>query len=228
MTPLRQKMIEAMQVRGFSVRTHRSYLSAVADLARDYPRSPDPLSGDELQAFFGYLAKERGLSGASCRLSWNAIRFFYLPVLGRDSFGATRVVPKRAQRIPEWLTRAEVGRMVSACANFKHRVLLTTGYGGGLRVSEAVALKVRHIEGERRWLRVEPGQGAKDRNVILAEPVLHLLRGYGRAVRPPQWLFPGRDFATPLGITRVQKAFTAAQRCAGIDQVGGIHALRHA
>jgi integrase/recombinase XerD len=155
MTPLRQKMIDAMQVRGFSVRTHRSYLSAVADLARYYHRSPDQLSSDELQAFFVYLAKERGLSGASCRLYLNAIRFFYLHVLGRDSFGVTRVVPKRAQRIPELLTCAEVGRIVAACANFKHRILLTTCYGCGLRVSEVVGLKVRHIDGERRLLRVE-------------------------------------------------------------------------
>ena len=140
MTPLRQKMIDAMQVRGFSVGTHRSYLSAVADLARYYHRSPDQLSGDELQAFFVYLAKDRGLSGASCRLYLNAIRFFYLHVLGRDSFGATLVVPKRAQRIPELLTRDEVSRILSACANFKHRVVLTTCYG-------VVAC------GSARWLR---------------------------------------------------------------------------
>lgn len=228
MTPLRQKMIDAMQVRGFSVRTHCSYLSAVTDLARYYHRSPDQLSGDELQAFFVYLAKERELSGASCRLYLNAIRFFYLHVLGHDSFGITLVVPKRAQRIPELLTRDEVSRILSACANFKHRLVLTTCYGCGLRVSEVVALKVRHLDGERRLLRVEQGKGAKDRNVILSETLLRLLRGYWRAVRPPQWLFPGRDFSTPLGITSVQKAFTAAKRQAGIDKVGGIHALRHA
>jgi integrase/recombinase XerD len=137
MTPLRQEMIDAMQVRGFSVRTHRSYLSAVADLARYYHRSPDQLSG------------------ASCRLYLNAIRFFYLHVLRRDSFSVTLVVPKRAQRIPELLTRAEVGRIVSTCANFKHRIVLTTCYGCGLRVSKAVALKVRHLDGEGRLLGVE-------------------------------------------------------------------------
>jgi integrase/recombinase XerD len=219
-------MIDAMQVRGLSVRTHRSYLSAVADLARYYRRSPDQVSGEELQAFFGYLAKERGLSGASCRLYLNAIRFFYLHVLRGDSFRVTRVVPKRAQRIPGLLTRAEVGRMVSACANFNHRIWLTTCYGCGLRVSEAVALKVRHLDGERRLLRVEQGQGAKD--LILSETLLHLLRGYWRVVRPPEWRFPGYSFSTPLTITGVQKAFTAAKRRAGIDQVGGIHARRHA
>lgn len=228
MTPLRQKMIDAMQVRGFSVRTHHSYLDAVARLARYYHRSPDQLSGEELQAFFLHLAKERGLSGASCRLYLNAIRFFYFHVLGRDSFDVTLAVPKRAQRIPELLTRAEVGRILSACSNLKHRVLLATCYGGGLRVSEVVALKVRHIDGERRLLRVEQGKGAKDRNVILSEALLKLLRRYWQLLRPREWLFPGHEQTEPIGITTVQKVFTAAKRRAGIDKIGGIHALRHA
>lgn len=228
MTPLRQKMIDALPVRGFSVRTHRSYLSAVANLAKHYHRPPDQVSGEELQAYFLYLAKERNLSPASCRLYLNAIYFFYRHVLGRDSFGVTLAVPKRAQRIPELLTHSEVGRILSVCHNFKHRTLLTTCYGCGLRVSEVVALKVRHIDGERHLLRVEQGKGAKDRNVILPQTLLTVLRDYWRAVRPTQWLFPGREYSVPLSLTCAQKAFTAAKRRADIDKVGGIHALRHA
>ena len=140
MTPLRQKMIDAMQVRGFSVRTHESYLSAVRDLARYYHRSPDQLNTRELQAYFLYLVKERGLSGASCRLYLNGIRFLYLQVLNWDAFKVELHVPKAAQRIPELLTRAEVGQILSACKNTKHRMMLTTCYGCGLRVSELVAL----------------------------------------------------------------------------------------
>ena len=228
MTVLRQKMIDAMLVRGFSVRTHRSYLDAVSRLAKYYRRPPDQLSGEELQAFFLYLAKDCGLSGATCRLYLNAIRFFYLQVLGRDSFGVTLAVPKRAQRIPELLTRGEVGRLLSVCRNLKHRMVLTTCYGCGLRVSELVALKVRHIDGERHLLRVELGKGARDRHVILPDTLLRLLRSYWQVMRPPEWLFPGREMTTPISLTSVQKAFTAAKRRAGIDKVGGIHALRHA
>ncbi len=228
MTVLRQKMIDAMLVRGFSVRTHRSYLDAVSRLAKYYRRPPDQLSGEELQAFFLYLAKDCGLSGATCRLYLNAIRFFYLQVLGRDSFGVTLAVPKRAQRIPELLTRGEVGRLLLVCRNLKHRMVLTTCYGCGLRVSELVALKVRHIDGERHLLRVEQGKGARDRHVILPDTLLRLLRSYWQVMRPPEWLFPGREMTTPLSLTSVQKAFTAAKRRAGIDKVGGIHALRHA
>ena len=228
MTPLRRKMIDAMQLRGFSVRTHRSYLEAVNRLAQYYHRSPDQLTGAELQAFFLYLAKDRGLSGATCRLYLNAIRFLYRQVLERDSFGVTLVVPKRAQRIPELLTRTEVGWILSACRNFKHRMLLTTCYGCGLRVSEVVALKVRDVDGERHLLRVEQGKGAKDRHVIVTQTLLTALRFYWRAVRPTRWLFPGREYSTPLSVVSAQRAFSAAKRRAGIDKIGGIHALRHA
>jgi integrase/recombinase XerD len=168
MTPLRKQMIAAMRQRGFSVRTHESYLAAVSDLARYYRRSPARLDVAELQAYFNHLAQERGLSGASCRLYLHGIRFLYLQVLKWPSFDVSLVVPKRAQRVPELLTRTEVQRILEACANPKHRMLLELTYGCGLRVSEVVALRVRHLDGERRLLRVEQGKGAKDRQVILA------------------------------------------------------------
>jgi len=96
-------------VRGLSPRTHRSYLGAVIGLSRYYHRSPDQLSGEELQSFFFYLVKERDLSPATCRLYLNALRFFFLQVLGRDSFGVKLQVPKRKQRIPELLLRRITG-----------------------------------------------------------------------------------------------------------------------
>lgn len=76
MTPLRKKMIEAMQLRGFSPRTHESYLSAVEKLACYHHTSPDRLSPEQLQAYFKYLVLERGLAPASCRLYLNGVRFF--------------------------------------------------------------------------------------------------------------------------------------------------------
>ena len=228
MTALRQKMIDAMQVRGFSVRTHESYLAAVSDLARYYHRPPDQLNVDELQAYFLYLVKERGLSGASCRLYLNGIRFLYLQVLDWERCDIPLQVPKAAQRIPELLTRAEVGRILSACRNPKHRMLLMTCYGCGLRVSELVALKVRDIDSERHLLRIEQGKGAKDRQGMLSPSLLERLRGYWRHYHPRLWLFPRRDTEVALGISTSQRVFTRAKRRAGIDKVGGIHSLRHA
>ena len=229
MTPLRQQMIDAMRQRGFSVRTHKTYLAAVSDLARHYQRSPALLDVGELQAYFNYLAQERDLSGASCRLYLNAVRFLYLQVLKWPSFDVSFVVPKRAQRIPELLTRSEVRRIIEACANPKHRMVLATCYGCGLRVSEVVALRSRDIDSERQLLRVEQGKGAKDRLVILAPGLLASLRRYWSLYRPREWLFPSRNEPDRhLSITAAQRICRAAKVRSGVDKVGGIHSLRHA
>lgn len=228
MTPLRAKMIKAMQVRGFSVRTHESYLAAVKDLARYFHRSPDEIGIEDLRVYFEYLATERSLSGATCRLFLNGIRFLYLQVLEWSAFDVDIPIPKKAQRIPELLNRAEVGRILNACTNPKHRMMLTLSYGCGLRLSELVSTKVRDIDGERQLLRVEQGKGAKDRLVPLSETLLAQLRAYWRGYRPSDWLFPGRTFAEALSMTSVQKAFTQAKARAGVEKIGGIHGLRHA
>jgi len=231
MTPLRKQMIEAMRQRGFSPRTHESYLSAVTDLAGYYHRSPDRLSLEEIKGWVSHLALERALSAASCRLYLNGVRFLYLQVLSWSHFDVPIPLPKKPQRIPELLTREEVARILDACVNLKYRMMLTLCYGCGLRVSELVAVKVRHIhiDGERRLLRVEQGKGAKDRLVPIGESLLVRLRAYWRLYRPDEWLFPsGRHPDRPVNVTSVQKAFQHAKAAAGIEKVGGIHSMRHA
>ena len=229
MTPLRQQMIDAMRQRGFSIRTHQSYLGAVRDLARYYHQSPDQLQVNQIQDYFVHLVQERGLSGASCRLYLNALRFLYLQVLHRSQFDIPIQYPKRAQKIPELLTRAEVRQIIEACDNDKHRMMLLTCYGCGLRVSELVRLKVHHIDGERQLLRIEQGKGSKDRMVALSTTLLHQLRRYWLVYHLSSWLFTSSW--TPkrfLGITSIQKVFKRAKNKVGIAKIGGIHGLRHA
>ncbi len=229
MTPLRQQMIHAMRQRGLSDRTHQTYLYAVRQLAKYFHRPPDELTPDDIQAFFVDLVQNKRLSHASCRLHLNAFRFLYLHVLKRPSFDVPVTFPKRAQKIPELLTRREVGAIITACDNVKHRTMLLTSYGCGLRVSELVALKVQHIDGERRVLRVEQGKGGKDRLVAVSEGVLQALRRYWRFVKPKLWLFPNANQPhLHLNVTSIQKAYRRAKQAAGIDKRGGIHALRHA
>ena len=228
MTPLREKMIDAMRLRGFSPRTHESYLSAVSQLARYYHQPPDRLTTDQLQAFFLYLVKQRKLSPATCRLYLNGIRFLYLQVLQWPSLAVTLTVPKRPQRIPELLTRDEVSRIFTACENPKHRMMLITCYGCGLRVSELVSLKAGHIDGERRLLRIEQGKGGKDRLVPLSDGLLQHLRTYWRLYHPMHYLFVGCRPDVPLSVTTAQKAFQRSKRRAGVEKIGGIHSLRHA
>jgi len=145
----------------------------------------------------------------------------YLQVLGGSSFDSVIQTPKREQHIPELWNRKEVARLLSVCPNFKHRVMLT-------RVSELMALQVKHIDSDRHLLRIEQAKGAKDRQVILDDPLLVLLRQYWQRYRPMQCLFYGRSPEHSLSISSAQKVFTRAKQRADIPKVGGIHSLRHA
>ncbi len=229
MTILRQQMIAAMQQRGFSDRTQQSYLGAVQGLAGYFHKPPDQLQAEQLQAYFVYLVQERHLSGATCRLYLNGIRFLYLQVLHWEQFDVPIVYPRRKQKIPELLTRQEVKRLIEACPNPRHRMLLLICYGCGLRVSELVALKVRDIDGERQLLRVTQGKGRKDRAVVLSVSLLAALRHYWSRYRPGYWLFPNPQRPEDhLSISSAQKVYTQAKRRSGLEKEGGIHSLRHA
>ncbi|GGC76489.1 tyrosine-type recombinase/integrase [Marinobacter halophilus] len=229
MTPLRQTMIQAMCQHGFSPQTQKSYLYVVADLARYYRRSPDQLQVEDLQTYFNYLVQERSLAPASCRLYLHGIRFLYLQVLHWADFDVNLVLPKRPQRIPELLTRQDVARILETIKNPKHRALLSVTYGCGLRVSEAVALQVKNIDGERHLLHVQQGKGGKDRMVPLTGVLLDRLRAYWCLGRPMLWLFPSEMLVGQhLTVTTAQRVYRHAKYRSGVQKCGGIHGLRHA
>ncbi len=226
MTPLRKAMIKAMQMHGFSACTHQSYLTAVTDLARYTKRSPDRLSPPEVNEYFEYLVTVRKLAPASCRLYFHGIRFLYVQVLEWPRSALSIALPKRPQRIPQLLTRTEVGRILGAGENPSNRMLLTLCYGCGLRVRELVAVKVSQIDGERRLLRVEQGKGAKDRLVTIPETLLEQLRTYWRLYRPQDWLFPGQVPGQALCAGSAQRLYARAKGTAGVTKRGGIHGCR--
>jgi integrase/recombinase XerD len=228
-TPLRQRMIEAMTLRGFAPSTREAYIRAVRDLAAHYKRSPDQLSVDQLQHYLLHCLQARQLSHSSCLQILHALRFFYIQTLGWSSADLELPRPKRPQRLPEILNRAELARLFAATRNLKHRTMLMTTYAAGLRVSEVVNLRVSDIDSERMAIRIEQGKGCKDRYSLLTPTLLDALRDYVRRFRPTTWLFPNRDDRNSrLAITSVQRAYTQAKCDAGIAKQGGIHALRHA
>ena len=110
----------------------------------------------------------------------------------------------------------------------KHRVILTTCYAAGLRISEAVRLKVVAIDSARMVIRVEQGKGRKDRYVMLSPMLLEILRIYWRAARPKEWLFPGIRPDRPITKTAVEAACQAAHRLSGLSKPVTPHSLRHA
>ncbi len=228
MTPLRQKMIDLMVLKGYSPKTRETYLYAVEKVARHFHRSPDTLDAGELESYFLYLLTEKKMASASVRLVVNGMRFLNNQVLQRPAQNFLVRYPKLPQRIPELLTREDVRCILSHTNNLKHHTLLATCYALGLRVNELVHLRVRDIDSVRGLVHVRAGKGNKDRVVILPESLLHLLRRYWQGYRPRVPLFYCQDPSKPLDAGSAGKIFRRAKTAAGVDKRGGIHSLRHA
>jgi len=228
MTELRRRMIQSMTVRGFSPRTHKSYLTAVRGLAKHYHRSPDQLSAEEVQAYLVHMITARKLSWSTCSIAASAFRFFYHVTLRRDAVAFEVPRARQPQRIPEILSHDEVSRLIEAPPNAKHRLLLATVYAAGLRVSEAVQLKVSAVDRGRMTLRIEQGKGRKDRVVPLSRRLLEQMEAYWRVEPPRLWIFANRKGHGPVDVTVAQKVFMHAKLRTGIMKRGGIHSLRHA
>jgi integrase/recombinase XerD len=227
MTPLRQKMINDMKLRGFSVRTQQSYVDAVAGLAKFFNQSPDRLNKEKLRAYLLHLMEERKLSWSSCNVAVSAFRFLYGETLGNDSMRLAIPPRKKINQLPEILSTEELEHLFASAANPKHRMVLMTTYSGGLRVSEVVRLKVADIHSERMMIRVEQGKGKKDRYTILSKRLLKELRIYWTMYRPPLCLFPAKDPSKPMHIGSAQKIYYTAKKRAKITRGKGIHTLRH-
>ena len=228
MTELRTRMDNAMLVRGMADRTRESYLAAITRLARHYHHPPEQLSPAQVHAYVVHMLREEHLAWSTCNLAVQAFRFLYHTTLGRPAPPCTSPGPKHRQTLPEILSPAEVRRAIESATTRKQRAVLATTYGAGLRVSEVVRLQLRHLDAERRCLRVEQGKGGKDRDTLLSPRLLEELRAYGRQYRPAVGLFPARHGKRPRDPSTAQKFYYAAKRQAGITKRGGIHALRHA
>src|SRR5258706_2926419 len=191
MTPLRQRTLDALELRGMAVRTREAYIDAMVRLARHYGRSPDTLTGEQVQAYLLHLLRDRRLARSSVNQYGCAYRFLYGTVLGLDGGAFQIPLAPAPQRLPEILSREEIARLFPAACHQKSRTFLKVAYGTGLRLSEMCHLRVEHIDShaDRMCIRVEQGKGAKDRYVPLAPDVLDVLRAWWRSTRPSGWMF---------------------------------------
>jgi site-specific recombinase XerD len=231
MTPLRQKLIDEIQLRGFSIHTQDSYVRSVTGLARFYHRSPDQINDEELKSYLLYLLRERKLGVSSLIVAVSGLRFFYGKVLHRPTLAIEQALPRMKKPVtrPRVYSVQELERLfTSPRISRRHRALLMTTYAAGLRVSEVCQLRIPDLLSDRHQIRVAQGKGKKDRYTLLSPRLLEELRGYWRLYRPKDWLFPSTLFPDrPLTRTAVERAFSQAVEGVGLPDRGGPHSLRH-
>lgn len=226
MSPLRRRMIEDMTIRNLSPATQQSYIREVAKFSRYFGKSPAQLGLEEVRGYQVHLASQR-LAWATLNHTVCALRFFYGVTLGRT--GLPELIPyaRNPRKLPVVLSREEVVRFLEAVPGLKSRIALTTAYAAGLRLSEAVALKPCDIDSQRMLIRIENGKGGKQRQAMLSEQLLKILRAYWLRTRPRVWLFPGRDPRRHINPKMLAMACHAACEAAGLSKHVTVHTLRH-
>ena len=227
MNPLRQRMIEDMQVRNLAPKTQKSYVQQVAAFALYFGKSPELLEPEDIRTYQLYLIR-KGLSASSIIVATAALRFVYRITLKRPWSPDQIPLPKSPQRLPVILSREEVARLLRSVTDAGQHAILATAYATGLRLSELTHLRVADIDSQRMTIRVEQGKGQKDRYVMLSEKLLPELRDYWKRTHSPRWLFPGSHPGEPISKGAIQKACQQARQRAGIEKHVTPHSLRHA
>jgi integrase/recombinase XerD len=191
-TPLRQRMLEDLQIRHYSPTTIRLYLYAVREFAKHFGKPPDQLGAEHIRRFQLFLTKEKKVSTSTYVLMVCALRFFYTHTLHRKVAIERIPFPRRERKLPLILSRDEVKALLEAPQDLRHRAMLAILYGSGLRVSEVARLKVADIDSARNVLWVRSGKGRRDRQALLPPKLRQLLRCYWRTRRPTDWFISRR------------------------------------
>jgi site-specific recombinase XerD len=227
MTPLRQRLLEDLQLRNYSPRTIECYVAQVAHFARHFGRPPDQLGADDLRAYQRHLLQVRHASWSAFNQAVCALRFFYGVCLGRPDVVVALPYGKRPKTLPAVLSRDEVLQFFAAFPTDPDRLMVRTTYACGLRIGEVVRLRVAAIDSRRGVFLVRQGKGRKDRQVPLSPQLLQELRAYWQRYRPRDWLFPGVGPHGHRSITALQRRVTRAVRGLGWSKRVSLHTLRH-
>ena len=225
------RLREDILLRGLSKYTLKSY-TLNAGIFLEYCNRPvEQLGAEDIRNFLGHLIHVKKSSPGTVNTYSAAIRFLFAVTLNRTLNYLQIPRQKKRKTLPEVLTREEVLSIIEHCQNIKHKAMLMVVYSSGLRVSEAAALKIQHIDSKSMRVFVECGKGGKDRYTLLSEACLDSLREYWKMYRPKHregWLFLGTYDVTHITSMGITNAFNKAVKRTTITKNISIHTLRHA
>ena len=228
MGKLRDQMIEDLQLRDYARGTCKAYVDCARTFVAYHRKPPQQMGELEIRQFLMFLVETRKATPASRKMHVAAIKFLYSVTLRRPEVVASIPWPKVAHGVPDILSGSEVTALLDAVEALKHRAVIMTAYGAGLRVSEVCSLHVDDIDSGRMTVRVRHSKGNQARYVPLPERVLFLLRRYWVAERPGKvWLFPGQQAGCPVSSASVRYHLGVAAEKSGLAKRVTPHVLRH-
>jgi integrase/recombinase XerD len=228
MGKLRDRMAADLKLRRYAPATCTTYLDCARAFAAYHRRPPEQMGEAEVRTFLLHLVDERQIGPAGHKTYVAALKFLYGTTLERPEAVAAIPFPRVPKSLPVVLSGSEMVRLFEAIEAIKHRAVILTTYGTGLRISEVCSLCVRDIDSRRGLIHVRDGKRGRDRYVMLPPRVLLALRTYWKEERPKgPALFPGQQEGTCIAPDTVRSALHQAVHKAGLNKRVTPHILRH-
>lgn len=227
---LLEKMQEDMKMRGFSHHTEGNYYRKAKEIVNYFKKPIEEVKTKELREFLmKYLREEKKLTERSVNTYNHVIRFMYDAVL--DCPVNKKQIPlyRAKRKLPKILSEEELNIFFNACDNYMYKTIFMMIYGSGLRISEAVKLRVEDIDGKNMRIFVRNGKGERERYTVLPQASLEMLRKCYKIYRPrhPEgYMFLNRE-GNPLTSERLRVFFRKYRRKAKISEEFIVHSLRH-
>lgn len=228
-SPLRQRLLEDMELHGYCHSTKTAFLRAVSNLAKFFNKNPANITEEEIRKYFIVLKSDEKLSVNIVKNHYYGLRFFYLKTLHKDWKIFDIVRPPKGRSIPIVFSDDEVKRILGVVKVPIYRMCLKLIYNCGLRINEALTLKISDVDVSCKAIRVK-GKGSKVREIAISEKMLEELQAYLRIYQFQLYLFPSPKNANQMiGHDTVQTAFKHAVKAAGITNKldATVHSLRH-
>ena len=229
---LYQKHLNALKRQGKSKATIDGYSRAVRRITSHFDRCPDRLSVNDLKDYFASLIDSH--SWSTVKLDRCGLQFFYKHVLGKKWQWVDIVKPPVVRTLPDILTPEELSLIINSTREARYQTYILVTYSMGLRLGEALNLKIGDIDAKHARVHIRKGKGLKDRFVALPDIALQALRHYWTSHRNPSFLFPlGKNAEEryrakkPMDRGGLQKSFQAIIQDCHIHKRITLHNLRH-
>jgi len=228
MTKLRERMIGDLKLRNFSETTIHTYTRIVEDFAVFFHGSPEKLGPEQVRQYLLHAIEDKKLAWSTYQVHRAALKFIYTKTLKRPWFELEIPKPKVKRKLPQVLSPEDIQQVLNATMNLKHRAIIATLYGAGLRRAEVRTLKVSDVDGQRMVIHVRDGKGHVPREVTLSPRLLELFRIYWRWRKPKDWLFPSACYRDrPINLSAIYIICENAAKATGLKKAFNLHILRH-
>lgn len=219
--------MKILHVKNYSPATEKTYVNHL-NLFLDYVKTTKVASVDSkfLLDYFNYIKESKKFSYSSMKQALASVRFLFLDVLKKDIDFDFFIKMKRPNNLPNVLTLEDIRNIINSIENIKHRAIISTIYSCGLRISEAIHLKISDIDSSAMTIKIVNAKGKNDRFVMLSEKLLKLLREYFAVYKPKEYLFEGQ-YGEKYSARSIQQIFNNAVRKLNIRKKVTVHTLRH-